>query len=82
MRVNVTRADINKGCPESVHFCPIARAVRRKGYKRVSVGNTICIGQYGHGLREFDLPYTAMNFVDNFDAGEVVKPFSFTAVEL
>ena len=81
MRVNVKKCDIERGVPESASLCPIARAVRRKGYERVVVGyDYFRVGRLGHGGKEFMLPITAFDFVCDFDYGKKVTPFSFDAL--
>ena len=82
INVRVTQKHIDEGCGGNLHFCPIAKAVRDAGFERVSVdGYIISIGQYGHGREEYKLPRIAKNFVVNFDNGDKVKPFTFTAKE-
>lgn len=78
LKVNVTRDDIKRGIPEDESYCPIARAVRRLGKKKlVLVDADICV----LGLHDFKLPRKAAKFIDKFDNGETVKPFSFTMQE-
>lgn len=69
--IKVTRTDIRKGIKESIHMCPIARAVRRiTRAKRVSVlGSSISI----NGIT-FIGPDKAYKFVENFDIYGTAKP--------
>ena len=75
--VHVTQDDINKGVEGNSHLCPIARAVRRLGKKRVTVDGA----QIQVRSRWYEMPYKAEKFVDRFDMGKRVKPFTFTAVQ-
>lgn len=77
MKIRVTRADIRKGFRGSPIMCPIARAARRQGLKRVSVA------WYGIKTRSsiYDLPKIAYTFMRRFDNKKPVKAFSFIAKE-
>ena len=73
MKIQVTKKDINKGIIEDVHYCPIARAVKRIVKKNAEVtvnGTSVTI----------TVPLTAQmqRFVEKFDNEEAVGPFSFT----
>jgi GH35 family endo-1,4-beta-xylanase len=72
--VRVTRECIRKGKPDSENMCPIARAIRPLVNKKaVKVyGMDAYIGDYS-----YELPDEAAQFVDDFDSGLAVKPFSF-----
>lgn len=77
--IEVTAEDIANGERRSLSNCPIARTIRR------------VLGPNFHAVvrpatREtethFMLPdMTRQHFIEAFDAGEVVKPFSFTLTE-
>jgi hypothetical protein len=79
LRVRVLKRHILKGIPASVCSCPIALAVREVGTqkKKVSVTFEIQVGK-----KYYDLPTVANRFINKFDDGEPVKPFSFTAERL
>lgn len=80
LHVRVTRKHIENGCVLSQSFCPIALAVREKGYKRVTVnGSEIKTGRTGHGGKTYKLPPIAEKFVRLFDYGSPVKPITFKA---
>lgn len=82
IKVRVTQKNIDEGCMENFHFCPIARAVRAAGFERITVdGCELSIGQYGHGQKVYRLSKKARNFVNNFDQGVPVRPFTFHAKE-
>ena len=75
-KICVTRRDIKEGTRKWLSRCPIALAAKRAfGTNRVSVSDHIVInGKF----------YTAspkvLLFIDNFDRGRVVEPFSFVPV--
>lgn len=80
LKVSVTKSNIQKGVCHSTSLCPIARAVRGKGFKRVNVnGLDIQIGREGHGMKIYELPRKAQRFVMNFDDGLKVNPITFVA---
>lgn len=72
--VSVQQEDIDNGKPEDCDSCPIALACRRLGYKDVSVGVSLHVDDH-----DYWLPSEASRFIEEFDNGEVVSPFSFTA---
>src|SRR5579859_6474944 len=73
----VTSDDIHKGIPGDAGACPIARAIRRsiqpspEEYLAVD-GLAICIGS-----QNYKVPEAAIAFIESFDAGNPVEPFSF-----
>lgn len=73
--VNVTQADIDAGKELDCEACPIALAVSRATGRKMVVARGE-VAQCG-GSWEVKLPRIAVNFVDRFDAGERVVPFSF-----
>lgn len=79
--ITVTQADIDaaqKNCPLRTKFCPIARAVRRhKSWKRWRV-SLRDIYSLNIDTKDIPLPKRAVTFIDRFDNGMSVKPFSFT----
>lgn len=80
VKVNVTKQDILEGKPGNKRLCPVARAVRNAGGKKVVVyhGCTFCNGSYYHNSA------TVTRFIEVFDATTTAKeraalrPFSFT----
>lgn len=83
MIITVTKTDIKKGKKESTTCCPIALAVKRKLKKPQLIyvfRDEIRFGrQWGNNYdNDIDLPKSAVKFIDKFDDGEKVKPFSFT----
>ena len=77
-KIEVTATDIKKGEPVAVYTCPIGRAINRTlRIKSVYVADLI---EYSKGGKNFvaNLPARVEKFIDRFDAGKSVKPFSFT----
>lgn len=83
MRVRVTRKHITNGCRDDQTSCPIALALIDLGCtfaseeEGVNFSEVKFIDKKGHDWN-VDLPQDAIDFVDAFDLGEVVKPFEFT----
>ena len=73
VRVEVTAADIATGEPTFCRSCPVALALLRAGFTRVSVGESIAAAEFG----EVPLPRKVASFVRHFDRGRPVKPFAF-----
>ncbi len=71
LKIHVTKEDIEKGKQQ---HCPINRALRRLGFRRVYVSCRQC------KLRSewIDLPANAIRFINKFDNGKPVSPFTFT----
>lgn len=75
LRISVTAADIQAGGPNDPAYCPIARAVRRLGLKKkVRVWNDSLLLDSS----SYELPERAVLFIDRFDDGHRVRPFTFT----
>ena len=74
VKINVTAKDIEKGVYESIYLCPVARAIKRatKGIQPAVFPKTVVID----GLT-FGLPEQATEFINEYDRGNEVKPFSF-----
>lgn len=77
MKIQVTQDDIDKGEIENPNTCAIARAVKRETHRRH-------VGIYeDNGIEiekdHYKMPWTKTirNFIDRFDKGEKVRPFSF-----
>lgn len=82
IEVEVTDDDIRDGVKDMCRYCPIALAIRRKHFDaRVEVypstarfwpsGNRSGDSMFG------DLPDEAMSFIEQFDKGKSVSPFTF-----
>lgn len=82
MKIEITQHDIDYGVQGECQLCPIARAVKRKinGEVRVfgddiSIFTTDIIRRY----RYYKLPQKAKDFMQRFDDGKKVRPFTFEA---
>lgn len=83
IRIVVTQEDIERGLPGSRCWCPVARAIKRTLYgkpgdtqipdARVTVSNVIVDIDGGHAV----LPFSVIEWIENFDKGCDVKPISF-----
>ena len=76
MKITVTKEDIRKGKIGRQKSCPIALAILRSGLKFGWYGVDVDM-VYLKGLDEIELPSKATKFIDLFDEGKIVKPFSF-----
>ena len=80
MDIDITQADIDLGIPSESKWCPVALAtIRHLGINSwVAVGGdvmrTSSTGELG--IRTYDLPEDAIEFILRFDEGEDVKPFT------
>ena len=82
LRVNITKTDIERGLRNSTTHCPVARALNRK-LKRYDVRvycDQVVMGQ-SVLTRIIRLPRKTVRFIELFDEGKGVKPFSFIAKE-
>ena len=82
--VEVTQEDIDHGVKGNCVKCPIAKAIgRAAGNTDCGVGITRAHLYSGHerGLISFKLPIEAQNFIERFDDGFEVQPFSFDIME-
>lgn len=79
--VNVTAEDIARGVKSESSLCPIACALRKILLlgTRISVG-VDDVGLYGqpHFHGDIDLPDEAGEWVQQYDKGLPVSPFTFT----
>ena len=71
--VKVTQFDIDHGVRSSVSSCPIAHALHHD-YPFARVYGSWVTLDYKH---EADLPPEAIQFIDMFDEGATVEPFTF-----
>ncbi len=80
--ISVTAEDIARGKRGSCGECPIALAVARALGKATDVKVTCVFAYIRHNLRDattvYALPGKATRFIDAFDDGEPVEPFTFT----
>ena len=84
IKVEVTAQDIRRGKRGTCQLCPVAKTVKRvlgRGY-RVSICDDIYVTAVKGDIGEvsFNMPVEAQTFINNFDYGRPVKPFSFVAV--
>lgn len=79
-RVDITEGDIKRGIRNSVKYCPIALALTGLGLEGVNVRGRWAWHR-GNDLvtQQINLPRLAVDFINEFDAGHEVKPFSFSA---
>ncbi len=78
MKIRVTRDDIRKGKRKNTCECAVARALRRQTpfkHIRVQSGFHLGIGDDRHIV--ISIPTEVRDFIDAFDAGDRVKPFTF-----
>jgi len=74
IKVQFKKEHIKKGKRANSHACPIALALHDTFKERITVESGYClIGDRNSG----NLPVSASRFIDNFDDGLFVKPFSF-----
>ncbi|MCI0665883.1 MAG: hypothetical protein L0220_32915 [Acidobacteria bacterium] len=80
MQINVTEAIISAGLPSDNRHCPIALAINRvldQDY-RAHIGRIICIQAWNRKVVfAIPIPDIALRFIDAFDNGEYVSPFTF-----
>lgn len=81
--IDVTQEDIDAGLPKDPCQCPIALALYRALDKTVNkylfeVTNMSIrhIDEWGNVTQAW-LPMSAFNFINRFDEGKEVKPFTF-----
>ena len=78
MTIKVTQEDINNGEKSSCTGCPIALALRRKfrAAKQVEVGTSMVNIWYDEKLKQIKLPKSITTFIERFDDGCGVQPFT------
>lgn len=85
MKIEVTQEDIDSGERRCEGGCPIAMAVSRAfGFCRVVVKTLNCCVWAENRTSlplYFSLPMAARQFIQNFDNGEGVDPFTFDLEE-
>ena len=82
MRINVTQQHIMKGLRKSPVYCPISRSINKATGLIVTTQNMRnspnVILRDGHGYwRDLALTRNERKFINNFDRGNPVSPFSF-----
>lgn len=80
MKISVNDSHIQEGHKRSICFCPIALALKEcLGHRSEAVvGLTeASVYQINRAKRNIYLPKKASNFIEKFDKGFPVKPFSF-----
>jgi hypothetical protein len=81
--VSVTESHIKRGSEGDPHGCPVALALRSKKYTfgpglGHGVGqDTISFFNRSGRTVEIETPKQVSKFINRFDAGKKVKPFSF-----
>jgi hypothetical protein len=80
--ISVTAEHIAKGERDSCRFCPVARAISEALPDIELVAVDSAYASFGHPdawprCREIALPDPATRFIEAFDAGDPVKPFTF-----
>lgn len=76
--IEVTQRDINLGYAKQAMNCPIARACNRhKQFNKASCYDFIENRSNSRLLWRVEMPIKAFQFIQAFDTGKLVKPFSF-----
>lgn len=75
MKIQVTRLHIQNGRKQNAFFCPIALSLKEMVYNP----NLVCVGLGAISLsgETHSTPEIAKQFIEDFDAGKNVEPFSF-----
>ena len=71
-KIEITQEDIDRGMRGRSDFCPVALALRRK-WPEAEMGCFAC----DLGNRLVLVPELVSKFVEDFDSGKPVKPFTF-----
>lgn len=80
LTIHVTQEDINSGIPKKCSKCPVALAINRAtGLAATVKFHPNYIGENEHDI--FMTPDCVIAFINKFDAGNHVSPFSFTITE-
>lgn len=77
MKIKITQKDIDnsEGCEGVWNQCPIARALKRKGFENPRVNTKVIIFEKNNKQISFKTPRNANIFIDYFDSSKEVKPF-------
>lgn len=79
--IEVTQEDINKGQQSSCAKCPIALALARAFPGRETLAGVFYLFIYnlkGETIFQAITPQEVVHFMNSFDVGKEVVPFSFT----
>jgi hypothetical protein len=76
MTINVTQDHIDNGKKGTANRCPIALAIKDAFGPAVRVYVSITAYQIGP-VKDRPLPPEAITFIQKYDRGSTVKPFSF-----
>ena len=87
MKITVTQEDINEGSPQDPGSCPVALACIRElklgktddievVENAVAVGRSTANGDWV--TKTYKPPVKVTKFIEAFDKGKPVKPFTFT----
>lgn len=84
MKINVTAEDIKNGARVHCCICPVSLAIRRalnqpinlENYFNVQTGFML-ISIVGEEVKRYNTPKSVQRFINKFDMGKEVKPFSF-----
>jgi hypothetical protein len=76
--ITVTESHIKRGKIQDSNSCPVALALRSKKYRAVNVDDDSInfVNRSGRDV-ELDTPKKVSTFIERFDSGKKVKPFSF-----
>lgn len=77
MLIEVTEADIEMGKQRRVDACPIALALERTSGRRFYVRCDDIVDAEEDKTSFAELPEEAVEFIQDFDEGHEVHPFSF-----
>ena len=78
-KIEVTQRDIDRGIVEDCRSCPIALATRRT---RIMPVHKVSVGAGSLDVEaKWRYPEKVATFIDAFDGGESVKPFSFVVTK-
>ena len=83
MKINVTDRDIRLGKRNSNGCCPVARAIckaKRISFTENNLWNVVSVGHTQVDVRNEHsvmLPDKVRTWINKFDSGEKVRPFSF-----
>lgn len=79
--INVTQTDIDEGRIRNCYECPIAKAAYRSfpGAYEIAVGRILTVDLTGdfNSIQRYCIPDIARKFMNDFDCGKDVEPFSF-----
>jgi hypothetical protein len=77
VKIEVTASAIKAGKRRDPEFRPIAVAMKASGFTSVRVNPEEVDYVDGVAVKSFELPREAQDFIEKFDDGKSVKPFSF-----